>query len=52
MKKCLIKIFKSIFVICIVNSNLINLRLKAEQTASNSLLTLQNSSERDGIREP
>lgn len=52
MKKRLIKIFKSFFIICMVNSNLINLKLNAEQTTSNSLSTVQNSSEKDSIEEP
>ena len=33
-----------------VNSNLINLRLNAEQTTSNSLLTVQKSSKKDSIK--
>ena len=52
MKKRLIKIFKSFFIICMVNSNSINLRLNAEQTTSNSLSTVQKSSEKDSIEEP
>lgn len=51
MKKRLIKIFKSFFIICMVNSNSINLRLNAEQTTSNSLSTVQKSSEKDSIEE-
>ncbi len=52
MKKRLIKIFKSFFIICMVNSNSINLRLNAEQTTSNSLSTVQKSSKKDSIEEP